>query len=263
MPEDNIQQEYDHTPSYFKNCEYFNNYLGQTSYYTGLQKALNILVKQCKPSKVIDFGCALGVTTFLLADNFPDIEFSGLDMREDVVSKTNKMQERRDLRGRDNASFICHDMMEFARSEELQEYDFIYMLYSFHHIPDPEMRKVQFIEDVFNNMRSGSHLFIGETFLPEDDTSILKLWDVRSMEGYASTFWNCLERGSKLAEAHNAAVISKREEVEAGRLVGERNDEYLVTRAWLTDELKHAGFSIVLNEPVNAVGDGVVLVKKV
>lgn len=257
-------KDYDCTPSYFNNCEYFNKYLGKTSYYIALQNALATCIMRLEPERVIDLGCALGTTTFMLADKFDKIEFSGLDMRDDVVSKTNKMQESRDYSGKDNATFICADMTNFVATEEISEYQLIYMLYSFHHIIDPDDNKIKFIQDTFNNMSSGSYLWIGETFLPENGMNVNELWTLRATEGHASTFWACLNdyKGVALKRAKEIAGISHDEEYKAGIHVNDRDEEYLVARSWTADHLEKAGFELIINEPVNALGDGVILVKK-
>ena len=253
---------YDVTPSYFKNCEYFEQYLGRTSYYTGLQNALERCIHMAEPQKVLDLGCALGTTTFLMAEKFPKTEFNGLDMRKDVVSKTNREQEARDSKWHGNASFIQADMMDFVTKPELAEYGLIYMLYSFHHIPDPKESKMKFLRDAYTNMAPGAYLWIGETFLPDDGTSIESFWDMRSHEGYASTFWSCLDRGASIKTARDAANVSKKEEMEAGYLVEWRNTEYLVLRHWAAEQIEEAGFKLVIDEPVNALGDGVLFARK-
>ena len=258
------ESDYSSTPSYFNNCEYFNKYLGRTSYYTALQDALCIAMSRIKPEKVIELGCALGTTAFALADKFPESEIYGLDMREDVVSKTNRMQESRDFSGRDNAFFVCADMTRFVQTEELSGYDFIYMLYSFHHILDQMENKIQFLEDAYRNMKEGAYLWIGETFLPENKLTIKELWLMRAKEGYASTFWNCLKdnKGISLKRAKEAAAFSHNEEYKAGEHVSGRDNEYLVTFPWTVNAVQNAGFEVVISEPVNALGDNVILAKK-
>ena len=257
-------EDYSNTPSYFNNCEYFNKYLGQTSYYKGLQDALVTCIRRMKPKRVIELGCALGTTTFMLADMFPDIEFGGLDMRRDVVSKANQMQERRDRAGRDNASFISSDMMEFVRSDEIGGYDFVYMLYSFHHITDPQENKVKFLHDLYWNMAPKACLWIGETFLPENGMTVDELWRIRAIEGHTSTFWNCLKKEPEMPreKAMEMAGVSHDEELMAGALVDKRDNEYLIERSWAATAVRDAGFEICLNDAVNAIGDGVILAEK-
>lgn len=259
-----MDTDYSKTPSYFNNCEYFNKYLGKTSYYSALQDALCTLITRVKPERVLELGCALGTTTFMLADKFPDIEFSGLDLRPDIVTKTNKQQENRDIMGKENAAFIRADMLEFAKSDELSGYDFVFMLYSFHHIEDPQDKKVQFLRDMNQNMSKGAYLWIGETFLPDDGTTIEELWTRRANEGYASTFWNSLKDYPRMPRetAYEAAETSYDEEYKAGKFVNNRDDEYLVTRKWAGQAVRDAGFEVVINEPVNAFEDGVIFVKK-
>ncbi len=259
---------YDHTPSYFNNLEYFNKYLGKTSYYYGLQHALSTIIAKTKPQRVLELGCALGNTTFLLANMFLDIEFCGIDMRDDIVSKTNKTQECRDFQGKDNASFVCDDMTRYVKKDELASYDLIYMLYSFHHILDPNENKKHFLLDCIEHMKSNGFLFVGETFLPEGGMSISELWNIRAEEGYSSTFWNSFaddklsNLNNGIIKAQEASITSYNEERDAGIHVENRTDEYLITRSWLANTAEKVGFSIVINEPTNALGDGVILLQK-
>ncbi|WP_139136119.1 hypothetical protein [Haladaptatus sp. W1] len=51
-------------------------------------------------------------------------------------------------------------------------------------------------------------------------------------------------------------------ELEAGDNVLTRDDEYLISMKWLVDHAQSVGFDVLLAEPVNAVGDGIVLLRK-
>lgn len=258
-------EDYKNTPSYYNNEEYFKKYLGCTSYYLSLQNVVTKVVGIINPQKVLELGSALGTTSLLLARRFDHISFVGVDMREDVVKKANECAV-----DCNNVRFITFDMCSYVETSYVSDYDLIFLLYSFHHIEDPLDKKIKFLKDCFNNMKNGSYLLITETFLPEDivdlkhDQRIMDLFESRSNEGYASTFWVALEtlteEGINLARL--VAEVSSREERKAGQLVNDRKDEYLVKLSWLIEIAKEIGFEIVISEPVNSIMEKVVLLRK-
>lgn len=258
--------DYKDTPSFYNNEEYFKKYLGCTSYYSGIQNVTEKLISLTKPANVLELGAALGATTSKLVAAFPDMSFNGTDIREDIVKQA---EEDSDRKGIKNVSFFAEDMCKTAK-RDLSGYDLIYLLYSFHHIPDPLGKKTEFLRDCYQNMKKGAYLLITETFLPEEaeniceDKSIKELFRYRSLEGYASTYWEALNGISKedIKFARSVAEFSGREESRAGDHVYDRQDEYLVKFSWLKEQAEHAGFHTVIAEPVNCVMEKVLLLKK-
>ncbi|HKL93695.1 MAG TPA: class I SAM-dependent methyltransferase [Clostridia bacterium] len=257
--------DYKDTPSFFNSEEVLKKYLGNTSYYTALRNAVTKLVKLIKPEKVVELGAATGATTIMLAKKFKSIDFFGSDIRPDVVEIA---KHAADKQGVANAAFGTVDMCRFA--ERPADTDFVFLLYSFHHIVDPLGLKEKFFADMFRNMKKGAYLCIAESFIPEDAKDntdaekILELWNARSVEGGASTYWNSLSglSKSKLRLAKETAEYCGKNELVAGGLVAKRQDEYLVKRSWVVEQGGKAGFVVVINEPVNAHGDGVILLRK-
>ena len=253
------------TPSYFNNNETFEKYLGQTSYYLALQDAVEKIIRITKPSKVLELGSATGATTIKLAKLFKNIKFVGVDMRSDVTAIAVKEAEENKA---SNAGFMTGDMCETVKAE--MDDDLVYLLYSYHHITDPVEKKITFLQDAYKNMKNNSYLCISETFIPEtatdlyDSEEILNLWRVRKEEGAASTFWKALSSldENELDLTRQIADYSRENEYLAGQLVAKRQDEYLIKRSWLADTGAKIGFKIIINEPVNALGDGVILFAK-
>lgn len=252
------------TPSFYNNEEYFNKYLGKTSYYTSLQNIVEKIISLAKPNTVLEMGAALGSTTLLMASRFPNTKFIGTDIREDIVSKA--LDLSKDV---SNVSFFVADMCELAQ-QDLSSYDLIYLLYSFHHISDPICNKTAFLQNCYLNMKKGSFLLITETFLPdgipqlEKHASIRELFKLRAEEGYASTFWAVLENlnSQNIALAQQIANFSKSEESLAGENVYNRIDEYLVDFSWLIETAQKCGFDVVISEPVNTLMEKVILLRR-
>ena len=256
--------DYNNTPSFYNNEEFFNKYLGNTSYYLGLQNVVMKLIRLIAPGNVLEFGSALGTTTIKMAKEFPEISFEGVDLRPDIVEKAN--DAAKDI---GNVYFLTGDMNDTS-SFPIGKYDLIYLLYSFHHIEDPVEKKVEFLHSCYECMKPGAYLLIVETFLPENakelknDDEILRLWRQRSLEGYASTYWEALEtlsaEGIELAKC--AASISQKEEYEAGYHVFRREDEYHIKFSWLEETARSCGFEIVISEPVNCIEEKAILLRK-
>jgi hypothetical protein len=143
-------------------------------------------------------------------------------------------------------------------------------LHSFHHIPDPLQRKIEFLEDCYTALSNGGCIGIGETFLKTDtrDESarreIRKRWANRGIESYASTFWSALDgiAPADIEHAQEVGEFSREHEVEAGENVLARDDEYPISMNWLVDHAQSVGFAVLIAEPVNSLGDGIVLLRK-
>lgn len=252
------------TPSFYNNEEYFNKYLGKTSYYISLQNIVEKIISLTNPNSVLEMGAALGTTTLLMANKFPNTKFVGTDIREDIVSTASDL-----CKDVSNLSFFAADMCELAK-QDLSSYDLIYLLYSFHHILDPLSSKADFLQNCYANMKKGSFLLITETFLPdgipqlEKHISIRELFKLRAEEGYASTFWAALEclDITNVDLAQQIANFSKSEESLAGENVYNRIDEYLVDFSWLIETASSCGFDVVIAEPVNALMEKAILLRK-
>lgn len=254
--------DYSNTPSFYNNEDFFNRYLGKTSYYLGLQNVVDKLISATSAQKVLELGSALGTTMLLMAEKYPEISFVGLDMREDIILQARK-------KSKSNTQFITADMCKYVENS-LYEYDMIYMLYSFHHIQDPLDQKEKFLRNCFENMKKGAYLLIAETFLPENivgdknDNMIIDLFKQRSLEGYASSFWESFTSLSdeNLAMSKSVAESSANEESTAGKMVFDRDSEYLVKFNWLKQICNELGFNIVLAEPVNCIMENVILLRR-
>lgn len=256
--------EYAHTPSFYNNEDTFKKYLGQTSYYQKLQNSVVDIVSHIDPDRITELGSGTGETTIRLAHEFPSAEILGIDNRESVTEISRENLEDLDL---SNLTFATADMREYVQCS-LPE--MVVMLYSFHHIPDPLEQKVDFLEDCYETLPDGGYICIAETFLTTDsrselaDREIRSTWADRGLEGYASTFWAALDglSQSDIENAQDVGEFSRQHEREAGENVRMRDEEYLITMDWVVEHAQRVGFEVVLSEPVNSLGDGIVLLQK-
>ncbi|WP_330633765.1 class I SAM-dependent methyltransferase [Halocatena halophila] len=258
--------DFDGTPSFYTSEEAFEKYLGQTSYYRGLQRAVTALASELMPNSIIEFGSGTGNTTLALAEELPNAQIVGIDNRSSVteISRSNAQKM-----GAENCRFETADMIEYvSEADSLPE--LAVMLYSFHHIPDPNERKISFLEDCYRALSTGGHVCIAETFIqmePQSEAATRRVrtrWVNRGLEAYASTFWSALEgvEGDAIEHAQDVGEFARDHELEAGENVRTRDEEYLITRDWLETAATDVGFEVVLSEPVNAFGESVVLLGK-
>ena len=70
-------------------------------------------------------------------------------------------------------------------------------------------------------------------------------------------------RFDAVRHAVDAGRFSFEHEYTAGGLVRQRDGEYLITRSWLSSHAEEVGLQVVIDEPVNAVGVGRLLVRQI
>jgi len=253
---------YDLTPSFFNNQETFEKYLGQTSYYKNLQAAIKKVCSYIQPKTILELGSATGNTAMLLAQENPNATVVGIDMRKDVVRIAETLAQRENIK---NVSFETSDFCTYNGYESA---DFIVMLYSFHHIPDPIAEKENFLCKLKVDTKPGTYLCIGETFLPKSyndmkKEEILELWKTRSDEGRVSTFWASLQgiTNECISNSFEIADFCMKHESIAGNEVVERQTEFLVSSQELIDLAQKTGWEVVFSCPCNTVGEEIVLLR--
>jgi SAM-dependent methyltransferase len=258
--------KYDGTPSFYTSAETFSKYLGQTSHYLALQDAVVDIAATLDPNQVLEMGSGTGKTTIRLAEENPSTEVRGIDNRESVIEQSQSAAAERDC---SNATFETAEMAEYVdRADSLPE--LVVLLHSFHHIPDPLTKKIDFLESCYATAPAGGTICIGEAFVQTDargpaaDRAVRRQWADRGLESYASTFWSALDglSASEIEHAQEVGRFSCEHEIEAGENVRIRDEEYLISREWLVEHARDAGFEVLLAEPVNSLGDGIVLLRK-
>jgi len=258
------------TWSYYSDEETFRKFLGQTSYYLGLQNNLCKIIKLVGTTSILELGFGTGHTAIRVANENPQSKVTVIDIRPKMVDVGKKLAAREKA---ENVSFAIGDMVEYVKSN-LNNFDFIYLLYNFHHIEDKadetnergkNTYKYQFLRDCYDNMKVGAYICIAELFISNDESETEELFKDRILEGYASTFWNSLTTLDEeaISEARRSADFCKNNEHEIGIKVRKREHEYPVTREWLKRTAKQLRFREVLCENINVVGDAIMLFKKV
>lgn len=259
--------EYDHTPSFYNSDETFKKYLGQTSHYLALQDALLKLAGHIDPDRILEIGSGLGQTSIRLADEYPETDVHGIDKRESVVGKSRTAAN--EYQSLSNLTFATAEMRAYIDSVDTLP-PLVVFLHSFHHIPDPLSEKIEFLEACYEALPADGYICIAEAFLRtagRDEIakrSTRSQWASRGLESYASTFWSALDGvgPDKIEHAQSIGTFSRDHETTAGENVLARDEEYLTTMNWLKEHAREVGFDVVLAEPVNSVGDGIVLLRR-
>jgi 2-polyprenyl-3-methyl-5-hydroxy-6-metoxy-1,4-benzoquinol methylase len=75
-----------------------------------------------KGIQVLDVGCGRGRAMNLLAELYPNSQFTGVDLSKEAVDFANAEAQRKGLR---NVKFIIKDVTDFDKDKELDTYDLI------------------------------------------------------------------------------------------------------------------------------------------
>ncbi len=258
-------EDYQGTPSFYNSREVFEKFLAHTSYYRSLQEAVGKLAFLISPETMLELGSGTGATACQLASRHPSTEIHAIDARDNMVIAGRELARQMQLK---NLHFTKADMLDYVADHKMLPL-FVYMLYVFHHIPDPDSHKVEFLKKCKEKIPPGGYLCIADVFIPdirnetELESQLLRNWSARIMEAYSSVFWESLSDITEdgVSFAQDAARYSMDYERECGDMVIHRNNEFMISTSWLVDRARETGFDVILNEPVNTVGDSVVLLQ--
>jgi len=247
-------------------------YLTHTSVYLSLQSNLIKLIKLINPESILELGFGGAQTAIKVAKEYPNKRITVVNTDSEMTTKAVALAEDENI---ENIEIMNEDVNNFIK-KNLGKFDFIYLLYNFHHIPDTTKRKrekSEFLMNCYDNMARGSYFCIAEAFLPEScsesqleiDTSLEELYVQRAKETEASTFWSYL-KGIEYEDVRTAweeAEKSRIREEEAYVKVKTQTGEYMVKKSWLIREAKAEKFSVIIDKDINSIGDAVLLLKKI
>lgn len=123
---------------------------------------LNDLAAYFAPSdiagkRILDFGCGNGASTAILAREYPDAEFTGVELRADLLEIATA---RADHYGLTNCSFIVSPDGS-SLPADLGEFDIVIMSAVVEHLL-PDERPV-ILPLLWEQVKSGGHLFLDQT----------------------------------------------------------------------------------------------------
>ena len=256
------------TPIPYKNSG--KRYLTHSSVYLCLQNNLLKLIDLIKPHSILELGFGGAQTAVKLAEHGIE-KITVVNHDDDMIATAKSFIQSKNLK---NIELKQKNAKDFVKND-LTKFDFIFMLYNFHHIPDLDAQrkqKIQFLRDCYDNMGDNTYLCIADDFLPEKcsedrletDRHLSALYTQRSEEYKASTFWSFLSGISPgdIFRATEESEQSRIRELESGVKVQTRDGEYLVKKSWLHDLCVEIGFSAIIDKAVNNIGDAILLLKK-
>jgi len=93
-----------------------------------------------KISRILDFGCGIGDTTFILSQYFPDVEIIGTDLSNEALKYANEKYSTKSIK--------------FVHLSNIPQnhFDLVYVNGVFHHI-EPEKR-IEAIRNIYNSLTS-------------------------------------------------------------------------------------------------------------
>lgn len=242
------------------NEEVWDKYLTSTSYYKAAHTAISKCIDIVKPKHVLDCGCSIGVSLMMLAEEYPHIEFSGLEESNDLAFiASNVAANYRNI----DRIYIDRYVVDFIMDYSAL-FDFTYMLYQFRHIGVTTEDKFKFLEGFYEAMKPGSYLCIADTLLDDIDyDNIDSLYKHRADEVYASVLLSCISSFNKeKVEEHKIfAANASYKELAVGKIIKEQHDT-LISKFLLTTEAKRIGYNVLFAEQVNGIGDYVILLQK-
>jgi len=111
-------------------------------------KSLNI------KGRYLDIGAGPGVLTVMIAQEYPDIEITALEVSPHMVSLGREYVEEKGLQ--DRIHCIPGDVNDAGLIETLGKYDLVYSTYTLHHWDDPK----GVIRILLGTLKDGGALFI-------------------------------------------------------------------------------------------------------
>ncbi|MBS8121897.1 class I SAM-dependent methyltransferase [Candidatus Vampirococcus lugosii] len=87
--------------------------------------------------KILDLGCGNArILNYLQEElsDFEKIDYTGVDISENLINISKNKYP--------NYNFYTSDMLDFLQNESQEEYDFVFMIASFQHIPNKSERKL-------------------------------------------------------------------------------------------------------------------------
>ena len=242
------------------NEEVWDKYLTSTSYYKAAHTAISKCISIVKPKHVLDCGCSIGVSLMMLAEEYPNIEFSGLEESNDLAFiASNVAANYRNI----DRIYVDRYIVDFTMDYS-ELFDFTYMLYQFRHIGETTEDKFKFLEGFYEAMKLTSYLCIADTLLDDlDYDNIDSLYKHRADEVYASVLLSGISSFDKeKVEEHKIfAANASYKELAVGKIIKEQHDT-LISKFLLTTEAKRLGYNVLFAEQVNGIGDYVILLQK-
>lgn len=243
------------------NEEVWDNYLTSTSYYKAAHAAISKCIDIVKPKHVLDCGCSIGVSLMMLAEEYPNIEFAGLEENNNLAF----------IAGNVAANYRNIDRIYIDRCvvNFIMDYgglfDFTYMLYQFRHIGETTKDKFKFLEEFYEAMKPGSYLCVVDTLIDGyGDDYIDQLYMYRAHEVYASTLLSSLSSfDSEKVDGYKAyAAKAAYKELDIGKNIKEQQHDMLFSKHLFTTRAKKIGFNVLFVEWVTGLGDYIILLQK-
>lgn len=238
-----------------------DKYLTITSYYKAAHAAISKCIGIIKPKHVLDCWCSMGVSLMMLAEEYPHIEFAGLEENNNLAFTAGIVAAN--YRNIDRI-YVDKHVIDLIKDYG-ESFDFTYMLYKFRHIGTTIEDKFKFLEDFYKVMNTGSYLCIADTLIDcYDDDYIDRLYRIRAEEVYASVLLSSISSFDKVKidKYKILAADAAYKEIEIGKNIKEHHGDTLISKHLFITEANRIGYNVLLAEQVNGLGDYVIVLQK-
>lgn len=121
-------------------------------------RAVEEVLEEASPARVLDFGCANGFTTLRLARRYPSTAFLGLDINPEMIAAA---EAQRVHDGIENASFRVFNVLDRGLEDH---FDLIYAIRVFQNLEDSQAQE-RACDRLTDALTPGGHLFWIESYL--------------------------------------------------------------------------------------------------
>ncbi|MBO4493557.1 MAG: class I SAM-dependent methyltransferase [Ruminococcus sp.] len=196
---------------------------------------------------ILDLGTGSGYLAFALANRYPDVSFTGLDIVEKALEQNRKRTEQEGLK---NLIFSSYDGISFPF--EKGSFDMVVSRYSLHHFPDIHKS----LSEVHRVLADKGCFFISDPSPNENDTSgfvdkYMQLKPDGHIRFYTLAEWNklCREHDFRLEASFASSLCFPRK-------TGKAYEELLRSHPKETAEgygIRIVGDEIFITEQVNNI----------
>lgn len=125
-------------------------------------KQYDFLVRHCLKNceTVLDYGTGNGSFCCELAKRYPNIKFTGIDLKEDMIARAIKLSDEKSI---SNIEWSVDNVLAQKKSKEVKQYDGIILRYVAMHVPQTEL----LFKNLFKLLKPEGHIWIFDSNLED------------------------------------------------------------------------------------------------
>lgn len=188
--------------SVFERCSWFYAFCREHLFHDHTSAISKALWPDSPPrpeTRLLEIACGPGFYACSLAERFPDIHITGVDLSERLLSRA---KDRADLRQLKNCKFVKGDVL--ALSQSIEPVDAIIASRMLMVVGD----RAQAVQEIFSALRPGGRCFIAEpTSALRAAVPISCMWLFARLMGDGSTHFRKSTRGAVMGQQEFRTLI--------------------------------------------------------